>query len=136
MPLPKWGGVSLFVCSPHSKRGSISSNCSESLFSSNRSKFSDKQGKKGQKLDFICLAWCFLGKIGDKKGQNTNIFLKSREEGGVLRWLACLPFGVSTGGRWSGNSCYLADVSKIGQDTARRSAFCPLFLALRLVRCL
>ena len=27
---------------------------------------------------------------------------------------------------WSGNSCYFADVSKIGQDTAGCSAFCPL----------
>ena len=40
--------------------------------------------------------------------------------------VACLPSGVSTGGRWSGNSCYFADVSKIGQDTAGCSAFCPL----------
>ena len=32
--------------------------------------FSDNRGKKGQKLDFICLRLCFLGKIGDKKGQN------------------------------------------------------------------
>ena len=30
-------------------------------------------------------------------------------------------------GGWSGNSCYFADVSKIGQDTAERSAFCPLY---------
>ena len=29
-------------------------------------------------------------------------------------------------GRWSGNSCYFADVSKIGRNTAGRSAFCPL----------
>ena len=29
-------------------------------------------------------------------------------------------------GGWSGNSCYFADVSKIGQDTAGCSAFCPL----------
>ena len=29
-------------------------------------------------------------------------------------------------GRWSGNSCYFADVSKIGQDSAGCSAFCPL----------
>ena len=35
-------------------------------------------------------------------------------------------FIVSTWGRWSGNSCYFADVSKIGQDTAGCSAFCPL----------
>ena len=35
-------------------------------------------------------------------------------------------FIVSTGGRWSGNSCYFADVSKIGQDTAGCSAFRPL----------
>ena len=40
---------------------------------------------------------------------------------------ACLPFIVSTGGRWSGNSCYFADVSKIGQDPAGCSAFCPLY---------
>ena len=33
---------------------------------------------------------------------------------------------MSTGCRWSGISCYFADVSKIGQDTAERSAFCPL----------
>ena len=33
---------------------------------------------------------------------------------------------MSTGGRWSGNSCYFADVSKIGQYTAGRSAFRPL----------
>ena len=34
---------------------------------------------------------CFLGKIGDHKGQNTNIFLKSREENGLkCGRLACL----------------------------------------------
>ena len=33
---------------------------------------------------------------------------------------------VSTGCRWSGNSCYFANVGKIGQDTARYSAFRPL----------
>ena len=42
--------------------------------------------------------------------------------------VGCLPFGVSTGCKWSGNSCYFADVSKIGPDTAGRSAFCPPFL--------
>ena len=35
-------------------------------------------------------------------------------------------------GRWSGNSCYFADVSKIGQDTAGRSA---LSLCSRCVAC-
>ena len=39
---------------------------------------------------------------------------------------ACLPFSVSTWCRWSGNSYYFADVSKIGQDSAGCSAFCPL----------
>ena len=29
-------------------------------------------------------------------------------------------------GRWSGSLCYFADVSKIGQNTAGCSAFCPL----------
>ena len=39
---------------------------------------------------------------------------------------ACLPFGVSTGGRCAGFRGYFADVSKIGQDTAGCSAFYPL----------
>ena len=39
-----------------------------------------KSGQKGQKLDFICSLLCFLGKIGDNKGQKPNIFLKSRRE--------------------------------------------------------
>ena len=30
-------------------------------------------------------------------------------------------------GMWSGNSCYFADISKIGQDSAGCSAFCPLY---------
>ena len=34
---------------------------------------------------------------------------------------------VSTGCRLSGNSCYFADVSKIGQDSAGCSAFCLLY---------
>lgn len=47
--------------------------------------------KKGQKLDFICSLWCFLGILGDNNGQNLNIFLKSRKEGRVSRWsAACL----------------------------------------------
>ena len=33
---------------------------------------------------------------------------------------------MSTGAGVQGNSCYFADVSKIGQDTAGCSAFCPL----------
>ena len=33
---------------------------------------------------------------------------------------------VSTGGRRASSLCYFADVSNIGQDTARCSAFCPL----------
>ena len=64
--------------------------------------------------------------FGDNKGQNTKIFLKSGCRLCRFRRL-CLPiFIVSTGCRWPGNSCYFADVSKIGQDLAERSAFCPL----------
>ena len=45
--------------------------------------FQTKRAKTGQKLYFICLLWCFLGKIGDNEGQNPNIFLKTREENGL-----------------------------------------------------
>ena len=88
-----------------------------------------KQGEKGQKQKYICLLLCFVGKIGDKKGRNLNIFLKARKEGGVLRWSAACLHRVHLG-RWSGNSCYFADVSKIGQDSAGRSAFVLLIACL------
>ena len=60
------------------------------------------------------------------KGAKSKYIFKSegKKTGGDV--VACLPFGVPTGCRWSGNSCYFADVSKIGQDTAGCSAFCPL----------
>ena len=57
---------------------------------------------------------CFLGKIGDHKGQNTNIFLKSREENGLkCGRLACLlacPLvqafeGSGPAGGWLWSSC-------------------------------
>ena len=46
----------------------------------------------------------------------------------------CRLFGVSTGGRWSGNSCYFADVSKIGQNPLLLSAFllCSRCVALEI----
>lgn len=58
--------------------------------------------------------------------QKPNIFLKCGYKVGAGCGSACLPFIVSTCGKWSRNSCYFADVSKIGQDTARCSAFYPL----------
>ena len=56
-------------------------------------------GKNGQKLDFICSLWCFLGKIGDQKGQKPNIFLKCGCKVGAGCGSVCLTFGVSTGCR-------------------------------------
>ena len=60
-----------------------------------------------------------------QEGAKSKHIFEIKEGKQVRRWSACLPFGVSTGCRWSGNSCYFADVSKIGQDTAGCSAFCP-----------
>ena len=64
--------------------------------------------------------------FGDRNSQNTKIFLKCGEGERLEMLPVCLPFGVSTGGRCAGSLCYFADVSKIGQDTAGCSAFCPL----------
>ena len=92
-------------------------------FSANQGKTTPKSGKS---YILFGALWCFLGKIGDSKRQNTNIFLKARGENGLKSgrlpalWRAHL-------GRWSGNSCYFADVSKIGQDSSGRSAFRPLY---------
>ena len=73
------------------------------------------------------MLWCFLGIFGDKKGRNLNIFLKVGCRLRRFRRLCLAVFIVSTGGRCAGSLCYFADVSKIGQDTAGCSAFCPLY---------
>lgn len=84
-----------------------------------------KGAKTGQKQTFIWLVLSHPRKIGDNKRQKPNIFLKCGCKVGAGCGSACLPFCVSTGGRWSGSLCYFVDVSKIGQNTAGCSAFCP-----------
>ena len=89
-------------------------------FSAHRGKFSAKQGKSEF---FFGVLWCFLGKIGDQKGQNTNIFLKygAGVSCRVLLWWWCPlvayvpdsgPAGPVIGRLWS--SCGVFH------------AFCPL----------
>ena len=70
------------------------------LSSSIDANFQTIGAKKGQKLDFICLLWCFVGNLGDKKGQNPNIFLKCRGKEGARRCVPCLTFGVPTWCSW------------------------------------
>ena len=56
MPLPKWGGCPSFMLYlPYIWRSLLSSGSLAFLL--HRGKFSDEQGKNGQKLDFI---WCSL----------------------------------------------------------------------------
>ena len=53
--------------------------------------FQTIRAKRGKNEFLFGGRWCFLGKIGDNRGRNLNIFLKSRKEGGLLRWsVACL----------------------------------------------
>ena len=42
--------------------------------------FQPIRAKRGKNEFLFGGRWCFLGKIGDKKGRNLNIFLKSRKE--------------------------------------------------------
>lgn len=70
---PNGGGVSLFVCSPHSEWRPFYPTARVLFLLQSGQIF----GKKGQKWNFICLAWCFLGIFGDQKRQKWNIFLLS-----------------------------------------------------------
>ena len=69
------------------------------------------------------MLWCFLGIFGDRNRRNAKIFLKCGCKVGAGCGSACLPFGVSAGCECAGSLCYFADVSNIGQDAARCSAF-------------
>ena len=85
------------------------------------------KAKTGQKLIFICSVLSHPRIFGDNKRQKPKIFLKcGRKVGAWDAFPACLSScPLMAGGR--GCSCYFADVSKIGQDNAGYSAFCPLY---------
>ena len=86
-----------------------------------------KQGKIGQKLYFIWWSLVFSRDFRRPKGAKLNIYLIFEDCRGFRCGSLFGAVVVSTGGSWSGNSCYFANVSKIGQDTAGYSAFCPLY---------
>ena len=53
--------------------------------------FQTIRAKQGKNEFLFGVLWCFLGVFGDKKGRNTNIFLKVREGKRAEMWsLACL----------------------------------------------
>ena len=98
MPLPKWGGVSLFVCSPHSKLASILSSFPTPFPAFIVANFQTNRAKRGKSEFFFGGRLCFLGKIGDSNGQKPNIFLKC----GCKWCMLCRLFGVSTGAGFRG----------------------------------
>ena len=112
LSLPKWGGVSLFVGSLYIVTGFYPLRHSRSPPSLHKDKKASNQVKKGQKWNF---SWLFLStprNFGDNERQKPNIFLKRGFKVGAGCGSACLPFGVSTGGRCAISLCYFADVSK------------------------
>ena len=67
----------------------------------------------------------FSGIWETENDKNKNLFY-FRGFCGAAFVLFCGGGGGVHLGMWSRNSCYFADVSKIGQDSAGRSAFCLL----------
>ena len=121
--------MSLVLCSPYSRTPSLhpllSSGLSLSCLSSGQKH--QKQGKTGQKLDFLWCALVFSREIARPKGAKSKYIFERwvqvvQVSPALLAYLYCVHLGM-----WSGNSCYFADVSKIGQDSAGRPAFCPLY---------
>ena len=122
LPLRQWGGVSLFAYSPYIKPAFIRP-CFRSPPSLHQVKRASNQVKIGQKQTFICLILSNLGIFGDRKGRNTNIFLKYGAGVGcrVLLWWWCPlvayvpdsgPAGPAIGWLWSSGGAL--------------PAFCPL----------
>lgn len=78
MPLPKWGGVSLFVCSLHSERGSISSGFLSpfpALIVANFQTIGANFQQKGAKVRFYLVCFgVFSGKSETENGKNKDIF--------------------------------------------------------------
>ena len=102
------------------------------LHHSTRSKGHRFRSKRGKSEFFFGMLWCFLGIFGDRKGRNTNIFLKSGSGVScrVLLWWWCPlvayvpdsgPARSAGGWLWSSGGAL--------------PAFCP-FSALLVVHCI
>ena len=98
---PKIGGGWLFLYARYISSRLSFAPASGLLRHSTRSKGHRIRAKSGKSEFFFGVPWCFLGKIGDQKGQNLNIFLKcgAGVSCRVLLWWWC--FIVSTVCRWS-----------------------------------
>ena len=88
---PNGGGVPSFMPSLHMAKGLPFCLPESPFLPSIVANFQTIRAKQGKNKFLFDVLLCFLGIFGDNKGRNLNIFLKSRREGGVLRWsAACL----------------------------------------------
>lgn len=93
------GGVSLFVCSPNSERGSISSSLSSSIVANFQTIGANFRQKGAKVNDFLGVLGVFSGFWETEKGKSKHLFCFE----GVQGFRCGSPFGavvVSTGCRW------------------------------------
>ena len=100
---PNRGGGSFCMLSIYQTGFSLLLTISGVLHHSTRAKRYRIRAKQGENEFLFGVLWCFLGIFGDRKGRNVNIFLKCGCKVNAGCGAACLPFDVSTCGRWSGS---------------------------------
>ena len=97
------GGVSLWLYALHIANDFL---CSRLLPESSGcpivSNFQTIRAKRGKNEFFFGVLWCFLGILGDNKGQNLNIFLKVKEGKQLGRWSAACLSSCPLVQRWAG----------------------------------
>ena len=72
------------------------------------------------------MLWCFLGNLGERKGQNPNIFLKRWCKWCGLRQL----FGVSTGAAGRGTLAILLTLAKMNKIPSLCPSYCFALVGL------
>ena len=91
------GGVPFCRLSLYTNRHTLTQGTSSFLRHSKRTKGHQNRAKQGKSKHLFGALWCFLGIFGDRKRQNTKIFLKCGCKVGAGGGSACLPSGVSAG---------------------------------------
>ena len=89
--------MSFVASSLYSNRHILTRGISRSPPALHKDKKASNQGKKGQKLIFICSVLSYPRIFGDSKRQKLNIFLKVGAICGAGCGSACPPFGMSAG---------------------------------------
>ena len=122
--------MSLVLCSLYSRHPLLSSGLSLSCLPSGQEASETGQNGAKVRIYLVCFG-VFSGICETERGEKQRYIWNVGRIGAGCEGFGCLLLACHWC-RWSGNSCYFADVSKNGRNPSFLSAFLPCLCAIAL----